>query len=111
MNQTPLDRKRNRPSPCQLRTWAVWCGLMRHQAQVAEEGLEQPHEPCGLEVVSETPGATSDVNLPIIESIADQLRRQLTPTALEQLVCLLTPAGDRQSVARGEGGEISTDPP
>ena len=89
----------------------MWCGLVRLQAQVAEEGLEQPHEPCGLEVVSETPGATSDVNLPIIESIADQLRRQLTPTALEQLVCLLTPAGDRQSVARGEGGEISTDPP
>ena len=49
----------------------MWCGLMRLQAQVAEEGLEQPHEPCGLEVVSETPGATSDVNLLIVESIVD----------------------------------------
>jgi len=38
--QTPLERKRNRPSHGQLRTWAVWCGLMRLQAQVAEEGLE-----------------------------------------------------------------------
>ena len=77
---------------------------MQLQAQVAEEGLEQPHEPCGLEVVSETPGETSDVDLPIIESIVDQLRRQLTPTALEQLVSLLTPAGDRQSVPWREGG-------
>ena len=77
---------------------------MRLTAKIAEEGLEQPHEPCGLEVVSEPPGATSDVNLPIIESIVDQLRRQLTPTALDQLVALLTAAGDRQSVARGEGG-------
>ena len=84
---------------------------MRHQAQVAEEGLEQPHEPCGLEVVSETHGAISDVNLPIIESIVDQLRRQLTPTALDQLVSLLTPAGDRQSMPWREGGEISRDPP
>ena len=82
----------------------MWCGLMRRQAQVAEEGLEQPHEPCGLEGVSETPGATSDVNLPIIESIVDQLRRQLTPAALDQLATLLTVAGDRQSVARREGG-------
>jgi len=111
--QTPLERKRNRPSHCQLRTWAVWCGLMRLQAQVAEEGLEQPHEPCGVEVVSETPGATSDVNLLIVESIVDQLRRQLTPTALDQLVALLASAGDRQptnptAVARGEGGDIST---
>jgi len=76
---------------------------------VAEEGLEQPHEPCGLEVVSKTPGATSGVILPIVESIVDQLRRQLTPTALDQLVALLTSAGDRQptnptTVARREGG-------
>ena len=77
---------------------------MQLQAQVAEEGLEQPREPCGLEVVSETPGATSDVDLPIIESIVDQLRRQLTPTALDQLVSLLTPAGDRQSMPWREGG-------
>ena len=86
---------------------------MPRTAQVAEEGLEQPHEPCGLEVVSETPGATSDVNLLIVESIVDQLRRQLTPTALDQLVALLASAGDRQPtnptvVARGEGGDIST---
>lgn len=76
--------------------------------QVAEEGLEQPHEACGLEVVSETPGATSDVNLPIVESIVDQLRRQLTPTALDQLVALLASAGDRQptnpTAGSGRGG-------
>ena len=76
---------------------------------VAEEGLEPPHGPCGLEVVSETPGVTSDVNLPIIELIVDQLRRQLTPTALDQLVALLASAGDRPpthptAVARREGG-------
>ena len=104
MHQTPIERKLNRPSHGQLWTWAVWCGPMRRQAQVVEEGLEQPHEPCGLEGVSETPGATSDGNLPIIGSIVDQLRRQLPPTALDQLVALLTAAGDRQSVARGEGG-------
>ena len=50
---------RAQTKPPKLRTWAVWCGLVRHRAQAAEERLEQPREPCGLEVVSETLMATS----------------------------------------------------
>ena len=46
INPPRRQRKRIRPSPCELRTWTMRCECLRHLAKVAEEGFEPP--PRGL---------------------------------------------------------------
>ena len=74
---------RAQTKPPKLRTWAVSCSLVRHRAQAAEERLEQPREPCGLEVVSETPGGNVRIlscgtRLPSCPAVFSRLSRAAT---------------------------------